>query len=40
MPITRPVAKLVIVLKDPNSEVGQILYDIHTRYSDIVKWQF
>ena len=38
MPITRPVAKLVIVLKDKNSEVGQILYDIHTRYSDIVKW--
>ena len=40
MPITRPVAKLVIVLKDPNSEVGQILYNIHTRYSDIVKWMF
>lgn len=40
MPLTRPVAKLVLVLKDPNSEVGRILYDIHTRYSDIVKWQF
>ena len=40
MPITRPVAKLVIVLKDKNSEVGQILFDIHTRYSDIVKWDF
>lgn len=40
MPLTRPVAKLVLVLKDPNSEVGRMLYDIHTRYSDIVKWQF
>ena len=40
MPITRPVAKLVIVLKDPSSEVGRILYDIHTRYNDIVDWIF
>ena len=40
MPITRPVSKLVIVLKDPDSEVGRILYDIHTRYNDIVDWQF
>ena len=40
MPLTRPVAKLVIVLKDKNSEIGQILFDIHTRYSDIVKWDF
>lgn len=40
MPLTRPVAKLVLVLKDPNSEVGRMLYDIRNRYSDIVKWQF
>lgn len=39
MPLTRPMDTLVITLKDPDSEVGQILHEIADKYSDFVDWE-
>ena len=36
MPLTRPIDTLVIMLKDPNSEVGKVLLNLAKRYSDFV----
>ena len=38
MPLTRPIDTLVITLNDPNSEVGQMLYQLANDYRDFVEW--
>lgn len=37
MPLTRPVDRLVITLKDPNSEIGVILKNLSKRF-EFIKW--
>lgn len=38
MPLTRPMDTLVITLKNPESEVGQMLKRLAELYSDFVEW--
>ena len=37
MPMTRPVDRLVITLKEPNSEIGVILKNLSKSF-DFIKW--
>lgn len=37
MPLTRPVDRLVITLKDPNSEIGRILKSLSESF-EFVEW--
>lgn len=39
MPLTRPIDTLVITLKDPNSEVGQMLKKLSNTFDDFVEWK-
>ena len=42
MPLTRAIDTLVITLKDPNSEVGQIIKKMHDdkrHYDGIIEWR-
>lgn len=42
MPLTRPIDTLVITLKDPNSEIGRLLYNMHNdkrHYDGIIDWR-
>lgn len=38
MPLTRPVDRLVITLKDPKSEIGVILKNLSNQFEDFMTW--
>ena len=42
MPLTRPIDTLVITLRNPNSEVGQLLHKMHEdkrHFDGIIEWR-
>ena len=39
LPFTRAIDRLVITLKDPDSEIGKLLKRVAEKNSDVVSWE-
>ena len=38
MPLTRPIDTLIIILNDPNTEIGMMLKEMSEKFQDFVEW--